>query len=475
MRPRVESDYDRLERTVFAPLQSTTRSYYMLVGFLLTVIAWGLYAFAVQIHLGLSVTGMGNIVVWGFYLVNFVFFIGISHAGTLISAILRVSGAAWRTPVTRMAELITVVAISIGALMPIIDMGRPDRVINMFTLGRFQSPLMWDIISITTYLTGSLVYFYLPMIPDIAIMRDRLAPGASSLKRRIYTILAAGWQGTAEQKHRLEKAITIMAITIIPIAISVHTVVAYVYSMNLRPGWDSTVFGVYFVVGAIFSGIASILIVMAIFRKLFHFEEYITERHFKNLSLLLLTTLFFYLYLTIGEYVTVGYKMKPEERHLLELLLTGQNAFWFWFFVIFGQVVPALLIIVRKGKMMPRILAAAVMINISMWIKRFIIMIPTLQVPLLPFEFGTFSPTWVEWSITAAAFAAFILIFTLAAKFVPLISIWEVAEEQEHEGAQQKVNSFVERLGMAPRELENLFNRLLGERGRRRLSDEEEV
>lgn len=432
MRPHVTNYKQRLEQTVLSPLTHTGTGYYALVLFLLAIVGWGFYAFLIQLRYGLVATGMRDVVIWGLYLVNFVFFIGISHAGTLISAILRVSNAGWRTPVTRMAELITVVAISIGALMPVIDLGRPDRVINMMLFGRFQSPLLWDIISITSYLTGSLIYLYLPLIPDLAIMRDRMAQGASGFKRRFYTMLAVGWRNTPEQRHRLEKAIGIMAVTIIPIAISVHTVVSYVFSMTLRPGWNSTAFGIYFVIGAIFSGIASILIVMAIFRKIFHLEEYITERHFRNLSYLLLTALLVYFYLTIGEYLTVGYKMEVEEMHLLESLMVGSNAPGFWFFVVAGTVIPAALLIIRRGRLIPRILVAAVLINISMWIKRFIILVPAIQVPLMPFEFGSYAPTWIEWSITAGAFAAFILIFAIFAKVFPLISIWEVAEEAEH-------------------------------------------
>jgi len=434
VRARAAGDFrGRLESTILTPLTQSSRGYYALVLFLLAVVGWGFYAFLVQLRYGLRSTGMGDVVMWGMYLVNFVFFIGISHAGTLISAILRVTHAGWRTPVTRMAELITVVAISIGALMPIIDLGRPDRVWHIVIFGRFQSPLLWDIVSITSYLTGSLIYLYLPLIPDMALMRDRLAREASSLKYKIYSLLAVGWRNTPEQRHRLEKAIGIMAVTIIPIAISVHTVVSYVFSMTMRPGWDSTVFGIYFVIGAIFSGIASIIIVMAIFRKIYHLEEYITERHFRNLSYLLLTSLFLYLYLTFGEYLTVGYKMKVEEKHLLELLMLGKSAFWFWFFVLGGLVLPAILIMFRRGRTITRIVIASILINIAMWIKRFLVLVPSLQVPLMPFEFGAYTPTWVEWSITAAAFAAFILIFAIFAKIFPIISIWEVAEENELE------------------------------------------
>jgi molybdopterin-containing oxidoreductase family membrane subunit len=330
-----------------------------------------------------------------------------------------------------MAEIITVVSLMIGALMPLIDLGRPERVWHMLAYGRFQSPLLWDVISITSYLVGSLIYLYLPLIPDLALLRDRLGRGASTFKRKAYTFLAVGWRNTPEQRLRLEKAIGIMAVTIIPIAISVHTVVSFVFSMTLRPGWDSTVFGIYFVIGAIFSGIASIIIVMAIFRKLYHLEEYLTPRHFRNLSYLLLTTLLIYLYLTVGEYLTVGYKMEVEEKHLLTLLMLGKDALWFWFFVVAGIVAPAVLLFIRRGPTIPRVVTASVLINVAMWVKRFVIVIPSLQVPLMPFEFGAYAPTWVEWSITTAAFAAFILIFAIFAKLIPLISIWEVAEETE--------------------------------------------
>ena len=433
MRLRPESYNRRLERTVLRPLSRTGRGYVIFVLVLLAIVGWGLYAYIVQLRYGLAGTGMRDVVVYGLYLVNFVFFIGISHAGTLISAILRVTNAGWRTPVTRMAELITVVAIAVGALMPIIDLGRPERVWHIFVFGRFQSPLMWDIISITSYLTGSLIYLYLPLIPDLALMRDSLGQNASAFKRNIYTFLALGWGNTEEQRRRLHKAIGIMAITIIPIAISVHTVVSYVFSMTLRPGWDSTVFGIYFVIGAIFSGIATILIVMAVFRKIYHLEEYITDLHFRNLGKLLLTALLIYFYLTLGEYLTLGYKMKVEEMHLLESLMLGGNAPWFWFFVVGGMVIPAGLLIFRRGPTIPKLVTAAVLINIAMWIKRFVIVIPSLQVPLMPFEFGSYRPTWIEWSITAGAFAAFMLILAIFSKILPLISIWEVAEEAEAE------------------------------------------
>src|SRR3972149_5421284 len=201
MRSRAELYSERLERTALAPIGKTSNGFIAFILLLLAIAGWGLYAFYVQLRFGLVATGMRDQVMWGLYLVNFVFFIGISHAGTLISAILRVTNAGWRTPVTRMAELITVVAISVGALMPVIDLGRPDRVANMILFGRLQSPLLWDIISITSYLSGSLISLYLPMIPDLALMRDKMRAGESSIKRTIYTLLAVGWRNTPERRH----------------------------------------------------------------------------------------------------------------------------------------------------------------------------------------------------------------------------------------------------------------------------------
>ena len=300
MNARTLSREEKLEETVLRPLSSTGRGWYAWVGFLLVLIAWGLYGYSVQLRHGLVETGMRDQVIWGFYITNFVFFIGISHAGTLISAILRVTGAEWRRPVTRMAECITVVALMIGGLMPILDLGRPDRIPNLLLHGRFQSPIIWDFLSIGTYFTGSLIYLYLPLIPDFALIRDRLGPSASRLRRKVSTLLALGWTGTQEQRRRHQKALGIMMILIIPIAVSVHTVVSFIFSMTMRAGWNSTVFGPYFVVGAIFSGVAGIITVMFIFRRVDHLEEYITEKHFRYLGLLLLAMAVIYMYFTLA-------------------------------------------------------------------------------------------------------------------------------------------------------------------------------
>ena len=425
-----KSNVSHLERVSFEPLTHTSKSYYVLILGLLSIIAWGLYAYITQLRYGLLMTGMRDIVSWGFYIFNFVFWIGVSHVGALISAILRLTHAGWRTPITRMGEVVTIAALIVGASMILIDLGRPDRILNLIFFGRFQSPLVWDVIGVTTYLTGSLFYLYLPAIPDFALIRDRLKNSESTIKRKIYSWLAVGWQSTRDQQERLLKATRVLTTMIIPIAISVHTVVSFVFAMTLRPGWDTTILAPNFVIGALFSGVGMVLVVMAVCRKVYHLEEYITERHFRNMSYILITLLFAYFYFVFVEYLTVGYKLRIEEKHLFNLLLFGKNAPWYWLFIISSFVLPGILLLRQRWPTVLRIAAAGLLVNVGMWIKRFVIIIPTLQVPLMPFdfEFGTYTPSWVEISITSAGFAGFVLIIALLSKVMPIMPTWEMSE-----------------------------------------------
>lgn len=424
----------RLREDSLRPLLGTGRGYYALVGGLLLLVAWGLFAYSRQLTDGLVVTGMRDKVSWGLYITNFVFFIGISHAGTLISAILRLTHAEWRRPITRMAEVITVVALMTGALFPIFDLGRPDRIPNLIMHGRLGSPIVWDLISIGTYLTGSVIYLYLPMIPDLAMCRDRLKGSTQRFKAGLYRILALGWKNSAEQRRRLDIALAVMMVLIIPIAISVHTVVSWIFAMTMRSGWNSTVFGPYFVVGAIFSGVAAIITVMWIFRKVYHLEAYITEKHFRYLGFLLIALDLIYMYFTLAEYLTTGYKLELGDKALLEELMTGRYAAFFWAFVVSGMILPALLVAFPKTRTVQGIFLASVLVNVGMWLKRFVIVIPSMALPLMPYEWGVYWPTWVEISITIGSLAWFALIFALFAKFFPIISVWEVEEGAEFAG-----------------------------------------
>lgn len=278
-------DYSKVEEDLLRPITHTGRDFYITVAILLAIISVGVFAWIIQLRDGLGVTGLNRPIYWGFYITNFVFFIGISHAGTLISAILRLAKAEWRRAITRSAEVITVLVLFFGVLNIINDLGRPDRLLYTIFHGEFQSPLLWDVISISTYLICSSVYLYLPLIPDIALMRDKFK---GTKRGKIYRLLAIGWKGTEKQWKILERAISFMAILVIPIAVSVHTVVSYVFAMTIQPMWHSTIFGPYFVTGAIFSGIAGLLIAMVVIRKSCHLQAYLKPVHFNNLGLLLL-------------------------------------------------------------------------------------------------------------------------------------------------------------------------------------------
>jgi Ni/Fe-hydrogenase subunit HybB-like protein len=333
------------------PLFRTGPRFYGLALGLSAVVAWGLFMYLRQVSLGLGQTGMDRPVYWGVYMVNFIFFIGISHAGTLISAILRVTGAEWRRPITRVAEAITVFALMVGTLQIIIDMGRPDRLLYVLQYGRLQSPILWDVVSVTAYFLGSVMYLYLPLIPDAAILRDNYPEHGSAWRRKLYTILAIGWRGNREQWLRLEKAIALMAILIIPVAISVHTIISWILATTVQPGWHSSIFGPYFVVGAIFSGIGMLFLAMTAVRHVLHLEAYIAERQYRNLGLLFLTMTAVWAYFTFAEHLGIAALQNTKEFPVLASKLWGQYATGFWgmvllmvvafWFLLMPQLLPA--------------------------------------------------------------------------------------------------------------------------------------
>jgi len=421
---------ERLERLALAPLVSTSRRYMVWVAILVAIVGWGVYAWSTQLRDGLVVTGMRDRISWGVYIASFVFFIGISHAGTLLSAILRAVKARWQLSITRMAELITVVALCVGALMPFIDMGRPDRVLNLVFFGRWQSPLIWDILAIGTYLTGSTLYLLLPLIPDFALARDRLGPSANRFQRFLFSTAAVGYRGTPEQRRALEKAMTVMMIVIIPVAVSVHTVVSWIFAMTLRDPFNTTVFGPFFVAGAIYSGIAAILLLMAVLRKVMHLEEFITLTQFKGLGYLLAAFTLIMGYFNLQEYAVHGYKLEGEMAFHFEQLMTGPFAGLFWFYILGSIVLPGLLILIPRTRTIPGITAAAALALLGMYVERYLIVVAGFRVPLMPYDPRDYSPSWVELSILAGAIALFMLIISVFAKLFPVVSIWEVAEHR---------------------------------------------
>lgn len=407
------------------PILKTGKGFYWLVAVLAVIGFGGLGAWIFQLYFGLGVTGLNWPVFWGIYITNFVFFIGISHAGTLISAVLRLCHAEWRRPITRAAEVITVMVLFFGAGSVILDLGRPDRALNVLWHAQFRSPLIWDVFSISTYLTGSIIYLYLPLIPDIAILRDRLP------HRGIYRWLALGWQATERQKKVLDRAISVMAIIIVPIAVSVHTVVSWVFAMTIQPMWHSAIFGPYFVVGAIFSGIAALIVAMALIRHFYHFEDYLKPIHFNNLGLLLLVMSLLWIYFTFAEYLTTFYGGEPVHMAVFYSKISGSYAVLFWSMIGLCFVIPVIILSNRRTRTIKGCVLASLAVIVGMWIERYTIVVPTLERPRLPIEVVVYTPTWVEWALTVSFFSLFILCYLLFTKFFPIISVWEIQEGRE--------------------------------------------
>ncbi len=429
------------DAALFQPILKTGKGFYITALFLLAVALWGFYAYTFQFRYGLGVTGLSRPVFWGFYITNFVFFIGISHAGTLISAILRLCRAEWRRPITRMAEAITVLVLFFGAGNVLLDLGRPDRAIYVFRYGRIQSPLIWDVVSVSTYLTASTIYLYVPLIPDIALLRDRV----SGWRHRLYTVLSLGWTGTTKQHHRLEIAISILAIVVIPIAVSVHTVVSGVFAMTIQPMWHSTIFGPYFVVGAIYSGIAALLMVMAVIRKLYHLEDYIKLIHFNYLGMLLFVMALLWFYFTFAEYLTTFYGNEPMEMAVFWAKINGDYRGFFWAMVLFCFIIPFPILCNRKTRTIAGTVIASGSIVIGMWLERFVIVVPTLINPRLPWDRTAYYPSWVEISLALAFLSTFILLYMVFTKLFPIVSIWEIREGRERmvEEAMERIKGYL--------------------------------
>src|SRR4030042_1956506 len=409
---------------ILAPLTQARWPFWVTVIPLAIIFLWSFFAFGWQYEWGLGVTGMGHPMSWTLYLVNFVFFIGISHAGTLISAILRITHAGWRTPITRAAEVVTVFALLAGPTNILFDLGRSIRFYWVATHAQFKSPLLWDFTCIMTYFVTCVLFLYVLMIPDIALLRDHFPR-----RRWFYKLLSLGWTGTERQERILKKASTFLCIAVIPIAVSVHTGVSWVFGMQTQPMWHSTIFGPYFVVGAIYSGIAAIILVAAILRKVYPLEEYFKPIHFNNMGLLLLTMALLWFYYTFAEYLTTLYGGGTNELEVFWAKLTGKYSPMFWLMVLFCFIIPFPLLALRKTRTILGTQIASGSVLIGMWLERYLIIIPALSQPRLPYERGFYMPSWVEWSMMAGLCAGFTLAILLFSKFFPDISIWETEKE----------------------------------------------
>ena len=427
----------KLLKDLTPELENTSTGWYITFIVLLVFFFIGIYGLIQQIDKGHIVTGMRDNVVWGFYIVNFIFFMGLSYSGALISGVLHLFNTGWRKPVIRLAELITVISLVIGPFFIFFCIGRLDRLYFLFTHPRIQSPITWDVIAICTDLIGCFIYLYLSFIEDFAILRDYEDLRVAPWKKKLYKTLSLGYNGMPKQEKLLSSARKIMASMIIAIAIIVYSVLAWIFGVTLQPGWHSTIFGPYFVIAAVFSGTGLLIILMWIFRKVYHLEEYITKRHFVNVGVLLTIIAAFYGYFTFSDYLTKWYGSIKMDSILIDKLFSEYYTL-FIFANYIGILIPGIIIALPRFRTISNITIAAVIAMLALWVNRYIIVIPTLETPFLPIQdvrsaWIKYTPTWIEWSLTLAGVAIFIMLFMLISKIAPIISISEMQEEGKEE------------------------------------------
>lgn len=339
---------DTRDRTqLIDPLYHTGIGFWAAVAVLGGCVVGGAIVYWQQLSAGLVITGLQRPAYWGVYMVNFIFLIGVSMAGTLVSAALTLMGANWRRPITRMAEAVTVFGLLIAALQIMFDMGRPERALFMIPFGRLQSPLLWDMVSLSTYILASMFALYISLLPDLAILRDNYPSQGPIWRRNLYRLLALGWRGNQQQWLRLERAITVTSILIIPIGISLHTVTSWILSTTVQPAWHSTIMGPYFVVGAIFSGLGLLYILLVVARHIWHLQDYIGAAQFRNLGLLLIVMSAVWFYFTYTEHLTIAAGQEKAEFPILASKLWGKDAPTFWGMVILMVIAFVLLVVPR--------------------------------------------------------------------------------------------------------------------------------
>lgn len=428
----------KINREIMSVMDGASGGYFLLLGAcILSVTAAGA-TWVYQVYEGLGIGGYTHPVFWGAYIVTFVFWVGIAHAGTLISAILYLFRAKWRNAINRSAEAMTVFAVLTAAQFLGIHVGRMWK--SYFILPypnqrglwvNFRSPLEWDTFAISTYATISIVFFFIGLIPDLAILRDR----ARGIKRLVYTALALGWQGTSTQWKSHTRSVLHLSGLATPLVLSVHSVVSWDFAMSIVPGWHATIFAPYFVAGAIFSGFAMVLTVMIPVRRIYGLEEYINDYHFENMTRFLLLTSWIVGYAYGIEYFIAWYSGVEAEQTAFWLRAFGPYWFSTWTMIICNVVFPQIFWIKKYRTHIPTIFVVSTFINIGMWFERYVIIITSLSREYDPAVWGTYTPTWAELTIFTGSFGFFGMLFLMFMKFFPVIAITEVKELAIHERA----------------------------------------
>lgn len=415
------------------PFKKASLKFWIAIAALSIIVAVGIMAWVVQLQEGMGVAGFTDRSFWAIDLANVVAFIGVSYGGAVVSAILLLTGATWRAPLARIAEGMAVVTVIIGAAFIIPHLGRPDRVLYMLTQPNFQSPIFWDFVAITTYMIASLVFFFLPLVPDMAILRHTHPEELGRGRRFLYRICSQGWIGSLRQHRVLHGAIGVIAILIIPLAVSVHSVLSWAFSLVNRPGWHESIWAPYFVIAALYSGVALVIIIAAGFRRGYHLEAFITERHFVRLGFIMAALGATYLYLTFADLLPSAYVGEIGTSQVIYNMILGKGALSFWAFIVAGGIVPILLVALPWTRNIWGMTAASVLVVIALWFKRLFMVAETSHYDLLTRSFGQYYQfTWVSIAMTLAGVAAIPLMLMLLFRVVPILAIDEI-EEMEAE------------------------------------------
>ena len=429
--------FSEIDDCVLKTLEPASNAYWMTVAGLFGGVLIGAGCWAYQIAMGVGVAGMNNPVAWGTYLINFVFWVGIAHSGTLISAILHLFRASWRNPIARAAETMTVFAVCIAGLFPFIHLGRVWMVFYMLPVPNqrnlwqnFQSPLMFDVVAISTYLTVSFLFWYTGMLPDLAIVRDR----SEGMRKRIFRIISLGWTGSHEQWRHYARAYLFFAALATPLVISVHSVVSWDFALGIVPGWHTTIFAPYFVAGAIHSGLAMVITLMIPIRRVFGYETIITVDVLENVAKTIIFTGLIVGFAYATEFFMAWYSQNPIEMEVFRYRPTGDYAAPFWIMVACNTIVPLLLFFKKVRRSIPILFAISIIINIGMWFERFVIIVTSVSRDFIPHAWGLYTPAAVEFGIMLGSFSLFFFLFLLFVKHLPSVSMTEM-KEFIHEGA----------------------------------------
>lgn len=430
----IQVDYKTVNEDILRTLEPPKVGWYVLFVTAFSVMLIGAFCWTHQILRGLGVAGITHPIMWGVFITDFVFWVGIAHSGTLISAVLYLFRARWRVPIYRVAEAMTVFAVATAGLFPIIHLGRPWNFYwllpypnQRYLWVNFKSPLLWDVFAVSTYLTVSALFFTIGLIPDIAAARDK----AVGVRRLVYNFCSFGWRGSDRQWRHYTAAYGFFAALATPLVLSVHSVVSWDFAMSNVPGWHTTIFPPYFVAGAIFSGLAMVITITIPLRKAFKLEKYLTVWHYEKMAQLIIFTSGIVTFAYLTEFFIAWYSNNPFERYQFWFRPTGYLRVAFWTMVFCNCIAPLSLWFKKWRTNLTWLFVLSIIINIGMWLERFNIIVQSLTHEFDPAAWGSYNFSWIEVGITIGSFGWFFTFMLLFIKFFPSVSLTEVKEVVE--------------------------------------------